>query len=276
MRTVEFEGEVAVSSRELIITLLVVLFSMATQLRAAKYVVESGDTLTDIASENNRSVDELVKANHISDADLIYVGQQIVLPDGNNLSLVGINILESSTTGLSLSSTIYVNDVLKTMGYSTSPDLPHSPVDGDGYSSNNGRTSYSSLSSAADESASGKRGDCYRTAVRTAHNNGASGNGWSWPSTKKHRGESVRSGLRSAISDKSLKPGMVIYINRNPGTDPASMNLQNLPHWMTYLGKDHNGVDRFSDQYRTTMTVDEAADYYGVSRKIDSFYNPYA
>ena len=44
------------------------------------YTVKSGDTLWDIAQRHNTTVDELVALNNIPDRDLIYPGQQIIIP----------------------------------------------------------------------------------------------------------------------------------------------------------------------------------------------------
>ena len=208
---------------------------------ATNYRVQQGDTLYGIAREMNMNAYELATLN-----------------------------------GLSLSSVIYVNDVLQAMGHYNPQETPQSSIPQANQSPRDSRATYSNLSNAATRAANGTRRDCYNTVVRTANNNGARGNGWTWPSNSSYRGQSVRSGLRAAINDGTLRPGMAIYINQNPGTDPSSTNLSNLPHWMTYLGKDQNGVDRFSDQYYTSMTVDQVADNYGASRRIDEFLDPYA
>lgn len=44
--------------------------------------VVSGDTLSKIAEENNTTVDQLVKDNHIANKDLIHVGDKIVVVPG--------------------------------------------------------------------------------------------------------------------------------------------------------------------------------------------------
>ena len=45
-----------------------------------KYVVKSGDTLSEIALKHHTNVRELVKINHIKDPDKIYVGQVLKIP----------------------------------------------------------------------------------------------------------------------------------------------------------------------------------------------------
>ena len=43
------------------------------------YVVVAGDTLTAIAQKNNVSLPDLMRWNNIQDANLIRVGQQLIL-----------------------------------------------------------------------------------------------------------------------------------------------------------------------------------------------------
>ncbi len=45
-----------------------------------RYVVESGDTLTDIARRFDTTVEALVDANDIADPDVIDIGQELVIP----------------------------------------------------------------------------------------------------------------------------------------------------------------------------------------------------
>lgn len=44
------------------------------------YVIKKGDTLTAIAKRYNTTVNKIVEANNIKDANKIYVGQKIILP----------------------------------------------------------------------------------------------------------------------------------------------------------------------------------------------------
>lgn len=138
------------------------------------------------------------------------------------------------------------------------------------------RRAYDRLLRAAKNARSGTARDCYRTSVRTAQINGARGNGFTWRETRAYRGRQLEDGLRDAIDAGSLKPGMVIFANRRPGTDYLSQNLGNLPHWFTYLGKNAAGVDRFSDQYACDWSFMEIVREYGGSRRIDAFLDPYA
>ena len=47
----------------------------------AKYTIQSGDTLSDIAKRNGTTVDELASLNNIKNVNLIYAGQTLSLPD---------------------------------------------------------------------------------------------------------------------------------------------------------------------------------------------------
>lgn len=116
-------------------------------------------------------------------------------------------------------------------------------------------------------------GKCYPVVVLTAHHNGADGDGWSWPDTKKYRWRPI-SDIRKAIWDGTLQPGMVVYANVQPGADPSSLNMTYLPHWFTYLGKDENGIDRFGDQYSSNANL-QAIENLIPGRVIDSFLDPY-
>ena len=48
--------------------------------------VQSGDTVWDIAMANNSSVDQIIKANNLANADLIFVGDKLTLPDMSDLN----------------------------------------------------------------------------------------------------------------------------------------------------------------------------------------------
>lgn len=80
--------------------------------------------------------------------------------------------------------------------------------------------------------------------------------------------------LEKLIEMDRLKPGMQIYVCKRPGTDPASLNLGNSPHWAIYVGKDQAGVPRFMDQYRDNWSLDEFVAEYGGNRKIDTIFDP--
>lgn len=60
-------------------------FSASAQ--ADTHVVESGDTLSDIAEKHNRSVDYLVSINNLQDANHIVLGQEIELGDDESAAV---------------------------------------------------------------------------------------------------------------------------------------------------------------------------------------------
>ena len=47
------------------------------------YTVQSGDTLAAIADRFNVTVDEIISANNITNADVISIGQQFIIPTGS-------------------------------------------------------------------------------------------------------------------------------------------------------------------------------------------------
>ena len=62
------------------------------------YTVQSGDTLAAIADRFNVTVDEIISANNIQNADVISIGQQFVIPTGS-----GGGTGTGATTGASTS-----------------------------------------------------------------------------------------------------------------------------------------------------------------------------
>ena len=52
----------------------------AATARSSQYVVKTGDTLTSIASDFEVSVDQLLAANHLTNGDLLSIGQKLVIP----------------------------------------------------------------------------------------------------------------------------------------------------------------------------------------------------
>ena len=51
------------------------------------YIVKQGDTLYKIAKENNTTVDDILSLNNLDDI-LLSIGQELLLPDGNNKYIV--------------------------------------------------------------------------------------------------------------------------------------------------------------------------------------------
>jgi len=55
--------------------------AMATDVSADTYTVKSGDTLSSIATNHNTTVDRILSVNKISNANLIFAGEQVELDD---------------------------------------------------------------------------------------------------------------------------------------------------------------------------------------------------
>ena len=53
----------------------------------ASHFIKYGDTLGDIAKDNNTTVAKLAEINHISNIDLIFAGQTLLLPDGTTATV---------------------------------------------------------------------------------------------------------------------------------------------------------------------------------------------
>ncbi len=65
-----------------------------------QYKVQWGDTLSDIAKKNNTTVAELVKLNNIANANKIYAGDTINLPDAPSTVLSGTSGQANEITGM--------------------------------------------------------------------------------------------------------------------------------------------------------------------------------
>jgi LysM repeat protein len=78
----------------------------AAQVSANTVSVKAGDTLYKIASANGTTVDALVKANNISNANLIFVGQQLQTASSSSTTTQSSSS-ESSTTTTSSSNGSY-------------------------------------------------------------------------------------------------------------------------------------------------------------------------
>lgn len=58
------------------------------------YTVQSGDTLSEISQKFNTTVETLAQKNNINNVDVISVGQQLDIPDGNTQGTVSKSIVE--------------------------------------------------------------------------------------------------------------------------------------------------------------------------------------
>ena len=122
----------------------------------------------------------------------------------------------------------------------------------------------------AQDSFAGKPRKCYKTTAKFVALMGATSA--TNPSVSS-RGLPL-SHLEKLLELGKLKPGMQIYVNKKPGTDPQSLKLGNLPHWAIYVGKDSKGAPRFMDQYRDDWSLSDFIATYGNSRKIDTIFDP--
>ena len=65
---------------------ILLLFGVVTAVSALTYQVRWGDTLSRIAAKFNVSVHQIVQANNIKNPDLIFAGQSLEIPTGNETS----------------------------------------------------------------------------------------------------------------------------------------------------------------------------------------------
>lgn len=66
--------------RDLTVVALVGAFALAA---SGTHVVQSGETLSDIAEQHDTNLRALVEANDIADPDLVVAGQELAIPDGS-------------------------------------------------------------------------------------------------------------------------------------------------------------------------------------------------
>ena len=86
--------------RKTIIILLIILNLFLTQPAAAQasgpiYIVQAGDTLWSIAARFNVTIEELMTANGITNANLLSAGQQLIIPGLDGLT----GILDTEVVG---------------------------------------------------------------------------------------------------------------------------------------------------------------------------------
>jgi hypothetical protein len=102
---------------------------------------------------------------------------------------------------------------------------------------------------------------CFKVAEETATNS-------TGIDLRKDGDTSLRGKALTDLDLNYLEPGTHIYMNLEPGTDPQSLNLDNLPHWVTYLGD-----GKWADNTSPCMTTEELIKNYN-NRKIDMFWTP--
>ncbi|WP_270774219.1 LysM peptidoglycan-binding domain-containing protein [Weissella confusa] len=64
---------------------------------ASTYTVQNGDTLSELADKFNMTVEDLVKANKISDANMIFVDQQIEVPTSAEVNQADLDSAAASS-----------------------------------------------------------------------------------------------------------------------------------------------------------------------------------
>jgi murein DD-endopeptidase MepM/ murein hydrolase activator NlpD len=70
---------------------VVAIVAVAGMAQTGRYTVRRGDTLSSIALRQKRSVDTLAQANGISDANRIYAGQVLTIPDASAPTASGVS-----------------------------------------------------------------------------------------------------------------------------------------------------------------------------------------
>ncbi len=72
--------------------------SRPTPTPAGLYVVQNGDTLSDLATRFNTTVEEILVANDMTDPNSLQVGQELVIPSLLPTPLIGTPIEETTPT----------------------------------------------------------------------------------------------------------------------------------------------------------------------------------
>jgi len=109
---------------------------------------------------------------------------------------------------------------------------------------------------------------CFRRSwlIAKSMNGGRDHNGVG--SDKSMQGESLTS-----LGRAGLKPGDVVYISLRPGSDPASMNMDNIPHWAVVIGLGKNGEPIMSDNWDRAISLTEWNQKYGAAgRRVDEIF----
>lgn len=85
-------------SRALACFLGSLLFAVSTAVAARTHVVKRGETLSSIAADYDVAVVDLARANHLRDADLVKLGQKLVIPDQAGASWTGTHKVRAGDT----------------------------------------------------------------------------------------------------------------------------------------------------------------------------------
>lgn len=88
------------------------------------YTVQSGDTLSEISQKFNTTVETLAQKNNINNVNVISVGQQLDIPDGNTQGTVSKSVVKQPTQSESVQSQ-QQNNVQET---SVQPTVVQQPV----------------------------------------------------------------------------------------------------------------------------------------------------
>lgn len=112
------------------LSLAVGLIIGGASVSANTITVQAGDTVAEIASQNGTTIQQIVNQNNLQNPNLIYVGDRIVIPDGNST-------VDSQTT---------VTDQQPQQSTKSSNQESYQPV-----SSTNGTLSSSEVQNVADQ-----------------------------------------------------------------------------------------------------------------------------
>lgn len=111
-----------------------------------------------------------------------------------------------------------------------------------------------------------------------------------WPAIKTLRGYYINQ-LPKAVEEGKLLPGMLIHVKVHYDYDPAYNPTNDAHHWFVYMGKDAQGVPRFSDNLKASnfQTAEQVYNYmnggsakkygdakYGYNRRVTAVYDPFA
>jgi len=111
-----------------------------------------------------------------------------------------------------------------------------------------------------------------------------------WPADTTLRGYYINE-LPKAVEAGQLLPGMLIHVKVHYDYDPAYNPTNDAHHWFVYVGKDAQGVPRFTDNLKSTdlQTADQVYNYmnggsakkygdakYGYNRRVHAVFDPFA